>query len=189
MHRLVLFTSAYEQLARGVPLDQAALQALTQATEGLSFEVPPKRKAHARMSILAQPQALDAKLQVSLHTQLRTIAHAVHGAMDSLPPPPQATTPKPTPDSDHPPTRRSGLSFAVDARPPPAAPDVAQQALQHAFHKAMGFHLEVAPSAVGHHAAGDGVWLCGSAAPGQVVALYPGLVYPPSELRYAHRLC
>lgn len=126
-------------------------------------------------------QALDAMLQDSLHTQLRTIADAVHKAVSSLPPkhtapPHDATTPQPP--------RRSGLSFAVDARPPTATHNDTQHALQDAFRKAMGFCLDVAPSAVGHPAAGDGVWLRGSALPGQVVALYPGLVYPPSQLRW-----
>ena len=43
----------------------------------------------------------------------------------------------------------------------------------------MGFCLRVAPSAVGHggNAAGDGVWLRGSARAGSVVGLYPGVVY------------
>ncbi len=50
--------------------------------------------------------------------------------------------------------------------------------LSRAFHEASAFSLDVSPSAVDHPDAGMGVWLRGMAMPGQVVALYPGLVYP-----------
>lgn len=47
-----------------------------------------------------------------------------------------------------------------------------------------GFSLEVRASGVGHVDAGDGLWLAGGAGVGQVVALYPGLVYPPLQHRH-----
>ena len=40
-----------------------------------------------------------------------------------------------------------------------------------------GHSLRVAPSAVRHSGAGDGLWLTGAAQTGAVVALYPGVVY------------
>ena len=42
---------------------------------------------------------------------------------------------------------------------------------------AVGHTLRVAPSAVRHLGAGDGLWLDGAAQAGAVVALYPGVVY------------
>ena len=42
---------------------------------------------------------------------------------------------------------------------------------------AVGHSLHVAPSAVRHLGAGDGLWLDGAAQAGAVVALYPGVVY------------
>lgn len=187
VHRLVLYTSAYEQLAKGMALDDAALQTITQAAEGLSFEVTVY--AHTTRLCGHHPpthKVLDAQLQASLLAQLRVIADAVRDSIASLPPlleQPAHPKPEPSQDGKHTPTRRSGLSFAVDARPPTAAHHTQQQVLQDAFFGAMGFSLQVSPSAVGHRGAGNGVWLRGTAQPGQIVALYPGLVYPSSELR------
>ena len=41
----------------------------------------------------------------------------------------------------------------------------------------IGHSLRVAPSALRHSGAGDGLWLSGAAQTGAVVALYPGIVY------------
>lgn len=48
-----------------------------------------------------------------------------------------------------------------------------------AVQERVGFSLRVQASSVGHegNAAGDGVWLRGSARAGAVVGLYPGIVY------------
>ena len=43
----------------------------------------------------------------------------------------------------------------------------------------LGFAVQVAPSGLEHPKAGNGLWLSGQAEPGAVVALYPGIVYPP----------
>ena len=43
----------------------------------------------------------------------------------------------------------------------------------------LGFAVQVAPSGIEHPKAGNGLWLSGRAEPGTVVALYPGIVYPP----------
>ncbi len=47
----------------------------------------------------------------------------------------------------------------------------------------VGYSLHLAPSAVGDADAGDGVWLCGRAAAGAVVGLYPGVVYTRTHYR------
>ncbi len=49
----------------------------------------------------------------------------------------------------------------------------------------MGFSLHLAPSAVGHAEAGEGLWLKGRAKTGAVVGLYPGIVYTRSHYRCA----
>ena len=46
---------------------------------------------------------------------------------------------------------------------------------------AFGFDLSVGPSSAGH-GAGDGVFLTGSAAPGSVVAFYPGVTYELTDV-------
>ena len=51
----------------------------------------------------------------------------------------------------------------------------------------MGFSLHLAPSAVGHAEAGEGLWLKGRAKTGAVVGLYPGIVYTRSHYRWADR--
>ena len=51
-----------------------------------------------------------------------------------------------------------------------------------------GYSLDLAPSAVGHPGAGDGVWLRGSAEAGAVVGLYPGVVYTRAHYRRDHHL-
>lgn len=47
----------------------------------------------------------------------------------------------------------------------------------------MGFSLHLAPSAVGHADAGEGLWLRGRAKTGAVVGLYPGIVYTRAHYR------
>ncbi|KAK9902730.1 hypothetical protein WJX75_004261 [Coccomyxa subellipsoidea] len=47
----------------------------------------------------------------------------------------------------------------------------------------MGFSLHLAPSAVGHADAGEGLWLRGRAKTGAVVGLYPGIVYTRADYR------
>ena len=49
----------------------------------------------------------------------------------------------------------------------------------------LGFAVQVAPSGVEHPQAGNGLWLAGQAEPGTVVALYPGIVYPPLHYKCA----
>lgn len=49
--------------------------------------------------------------------------------------------------------------------------------LRQAASEALGFRLEVSKSGIEHEAAGDGVWLRGSAELGEVVAIHPGVVY------------
>ena len=56
---------------------------------------------------------------------------------------------------------------------------LSQQQISNAFLAASGFSLNVAPSSVGHIEAGEGVFIQGKAEVGQIVALYPGVVYPP----------
>lgn len=73
---------------------------------------------------------------------------------------------------------------------PAAPPTDAQRAEAAAEHKvevaaaqrrAFGFELHVAPSAAGPRA-GNGIFLRGSAPPGAVIALYPGVTYDPADV-------
>jgi hypothetical protein len=48
----------------------------------------------------------------------------------------------------------------------------------------LGFTLDVQPSGINHKDAGLGVWLQGAAKAGAVVALYPGVVYTPKNVRH-----
>jgi len=50
----------------------------------------------------------------------------------------------------------------------------------------IGHSLRVAPSALRHSGAGDGLWLTGAAQTGAVVALYPGVVYMALHHRCGH---
>ena len=50
----------------------------------------------------------------------------------------------------------------------------------------IGHSLCVAPSALRHSGAGDGLWLTGAAQTGAVVALYPGVVYTALHHRCGH---
>lgn len=56
--------------------------------------------------------------------------------------------------------------------------------VRHALHQHSGFSLCVQPSTVQHDSAGNGLFLLGQARPGAVVALFPGLVYPPLYHKY-----
>eukprot|EP00892_Ulva_mutabilis_P011541 jgi/Ulvmu1/875/UM100_0028.1 len=49
--------------------------------------------------------------------------------------------------------------------------------LRRAVAASLGFRLEVSKSGIEHEAAGEGVWLRGSAELGEVVAVHPGVVY------------
>ncbi|KAK9790327.1 hypothetical protein WJX73_009725 [Symbiochloris irregularis] len=48
----------------------------------------------------------------------------------------------------------------------------------------LGFCVHKAPSAIDHAEAGDGLWISGTAQPGAVVALYPGIVYTPEHYKH-----
>ena len=51
------------------------------------------------------------------------------------------------------------------------------------LHQRLGFTTMLAPSAIASSEAGTGLWLRGSAQPGAVVSLYPGIVYKPLHYR------
>ena len=51
------------------------------------------------------------------------------------------------------------------------------------LHQRLGFTTMLAPSGIASAEAGTGLWLRGSAQPGAVVSLYPGIVYKPLYYR------
>lgn len=51
------------------------------------------------------------------------------------------------------------------------------------LHQRLGFTTMLAPSGIASSEAGTGLWLRGSARPGAVVSLYPGIVYKPLHYR------
>ena len=48
----------------------------------------------------------------------------------------------------------------------------------------LGFSLEVRKSDQAKGQAGDGLWITGKAGLGALIAVYPGIVYPPDTYRY-----
>jgi hypothetical protein len=126
-------------------------------------------------------QGTQAAVQVNLSTQLLTICHTLHtlleaagdgaaalrlmdGAHTQPHPPPQpfrlgtdfrVHSPKPAPPQSHPKTA-------------PTTWRLSPLAVSQAFMAAHGFSLRVAPSACRQPEAGNGVWLQGTAALGQV---------------------
>ena len=76
------------------------------------------------------------------------------------------------------------LRGLLDLASPPTEEQDREQWEQHAarqLNEKVGFTLEVRPSSV--EGAGLGVFVKGETAPGTVVALWPGLVYPPNALQ------
>ncbi|ESR50814.1 hypothetical protein CICLE_v10031732mg [Citrus x clementina] len=49
---------------------------------------------------------------------------------------------------------------------------------------AIGYTLDLKPSQIPHEEAGQGLFLCGEANVGAVIAIYPGIIYSPAYYRY-----
>lgn len=49
---------------------------------------------------------------------------------------------------------------------------------------AIGYTLDLKPSQIPHKEAGQGLFLCGEANVGAVIAIYPGIIYSPAYYRY-----
>ncbi|KAJ4710444.1 SET domain-containing protein 9 [Melia azedarach] len=87
--------------------------------------------------------------------------------------------------------RRSGLSFAVGKSAKPTDSLVVHETrplkraeLSLKFKDAVGYMVDVKPSQIPHKEAGQGLFLCGEANVGAVIAIYPGVMYSPAYYRY-----
>ena len=68
-------------------------------------------------------------------------------------------------------------------RPASGSGRMTMSELAAAVEKELGYSLRVAPSGIDHEEAGSGLWLDGKAAPGSVVAFYPGVTYNKDQYR------
>ncbi|XP_044489495.1 uncharacterized protein LOC123213929 isoform X2 [Mangifera indica] len=88
-------------------------------------------------------------------------------------------------------TRRSGLSFAVGKSGSPADAPVVPETrplkcseVSQKLQASIGYTLDLKPSLIPHEEAGKGLFLCGEADVGTVIAIYPGVIYSPAYYQY-----
>ncbi|XP_077247120.1 uncharacterized protein LOC143886851 [Tasmannia lanceolata] len=126
------------------------------------------------------------QVQENIHSQIQTFCKSMD---DILLPDFKDIHDLPTAES-HDAPRRSGLSFAIGRTSRPSAQStipetrpLTRMELSHSLKEHIGYTLDVKQSQIPHKEAGQGLYLCGSADVGSVLALYPGVIYSPAYYR------
>lgn len=110
------------------------------------------------------PNAKNLRESVSAHVQRSTLTHLKRWLTERPPPLDPLDPEKPLPEQ-----RREEVETQYKNK------------LSEAQKRAFGFALRVAPSQVGSNG-GNGVFIDGTASPGSVVVLYPGIWYEPQHM-------
>ncbi|KAK9821861.1 hypothetical protein WJX74_006373 [Apatococcus lobatus] len=201
LHKLYLLTSYRSRELEGHRLNDLEVKTLCGASEKLSFESLSASVArNLRGQLLLAVHAVDDSLAAS-HDPVQHSRAKLHQAA--------VTSKAPTGSGSAPAKRQSGLAAAVgmtltssqalssaheaevsgdiersgQACSGSIAETLTMKAVSELVQERLGYSLDVKASAIGHRQAGDGLWLCGRAPVGSLIALYPGIVYSPAHYR------
>ncbi|BDA51210.1 hypothetical protein COCOBI_18-0870 [Coccomyxa sp. Obi] len=196
-HRLLLLTEHYARRARGMPMDEGQLASVGEEAQALSFDERRARLAqhldrqithiakqvHAAVSGLDAP-AYEEKQSAAdrgAHVRPRGLWGMTGRSRSAAPTEPVQTASEAVSAQDRGTTDASTGDSATPSVSGPHA--IMMKDVTARLQERMGFALHLAPSAVGHAEAGEGLWLKGRAKTGAVVGLYPGIVYTRSHYR------